>query len=197
MKPSLDEWTAAQSGEVEYWGDQELSNPRVQQELKQQEVYEKHMDLPLSEILWDKKILDIGGGPVSMLLKYDKLGVASVIDPLRLTAASDERYRSNDIVYINSPAEEGLRKFDDKSFHEVWIYNVLAHVIDPLLILLQAKRVGKCLRIFEVLNIEKDFMHPWSLSREFFENVLGAGGQTVNLESGPVVGECYYGVFTF
>lgn len=195
-----EEFEAAQKGEAEYWGDQEMENPTIQQELRFQETYIEYMFHPEnSNWLNGKNILDIGGGPISILLKrVNRSGLSMVIDPIELKDVSWLRYAKHGIFFKKTTAEIFLPLIVDKHFDEIWIYNVLAHVMDPELILKEAKRVGKCLRIFEVLNTGTDYMHPWSFTREFFDGILGEGGKTVVLdEEGGVRGEAYYGVFKF
>lgn len=198
-----EEWKAAQLGEAEYWGDQALDNVNVQQEIKFQQTYATYMGLSHAEfgaLLEEKDVIDIGGGPVSMLLKrkVKRSGKSVVVDPLPLTPQSIHRYLEHQIFYWAAKAENALPILGDKCYDEAWLYNCLAHVTDPEFVLKEAKRISHRLRIFEVLHTGTDYMHPWSFDREFFDNILGEGGSTITLtEPGGVIGEAYYGIFNF
>ncbi|MCK4814734.1 hypothetical protein KA005_03105 [bacterium] len=95
-----------------------------------------------------KSILDIGGGPISLLLKCVNFSKAVVVDPCNFPGWILERYKAHNIGFINNPAEE----IELSGFDEVWIYNVLQHVIDPEEVLMLAKKTGKVVRIFEWVN---------------------------------------------
>jgi hypothetical protein len=75
-----------------------------------------------------KKILDIGGGPVSLLLKTWDLGAGKVVDPSRYPEWTLERYKCKgiDVDVANAESITDIEQWD-----EVWIYNVLQHVQDP------------------------------------------------------------------
>ena len=197
------EWKAAQVGEADYWGDQYIGNENIKQELHFQKTYALYMGLgkvQFDNFLEDKDIIDIGGGPVSMLLKRKKnsTGKSVVIDPLPLNLPTIERYLENKIFYWPAQAETVLPLLGNQAYDEAWIYNCLAHVVDPVKVLKEAKRICKRLRIFEVLHTGTDYMHPWTFTREFFDNILGEGGSTMILsEEGGVRGEAFFGQFNF
>lgn len=134
-----------------------------------------------------KSILDIGGGPTSLLLKcvnYDKV---KVIDPLSYPDWITERYAYANIEYERICGEDVI----ETGYDEVWIYNVLQHVIDPIVIVNNAKRAGKIIRLFEWLEIGVAPGHPHNLLEDEMNEWLdGCGG--IKFSGG---GKEYYGVF--
>src|SRR6266704_2122476 len=82
-----------------------------------------------------KSVLDIGGGPVSMLLKCENRGPCLVADPCRYPAWTVDRYRTSGIDFRQIKGEELL----EAGWDEVWIYNVLQHTEDPALIIKNAR----------------------------------------------------------
>lgn len=191
---SRDVWREAQKGEADYWGDQELTNDNVKTEIRFQKVYADWMKIPPDRNMQGANIIDIGGGPVSLLLQCHHFSAAMVVDPLPLKECSADRYKRAVIGYHQYAAEDLLEDFPENFFDEAWIYNCLAHVMDPGLILRQAKRIAKRVRIFEVMIEVEDYMHPWKLNREFFEGIMGKGDVSHVNDEG-VIGEAFFGVF--
>jgi 2-polyprenyl-3-methyl-5-hydroxy-6-metoxy-1,4-benzoquinol methylase len=56
-----------------------------------------------------------------------------------------DRYTENNITYI----QKGGGEVNEEGYDEVWIYNCLQHTQDPELIIQNAKKSAKILRIFE------------------------------------------------
>jgi hypothetical protein len=95
-----------------------------------------------------KRILDIGGGPVSMLLKTQNLALGMVCDPITYPAWAYERYRAKGIIYLVQSGED-IASF---GWDEVWIYNVLQHCMDPNKIIDNARKAAPLIRIFEWID---------------------------------------------
>jgi len=72
--------------------------------------------------LGDKSVLDIGCGPVSMLLKTETTGEKEACDPCRYPEWVEQRYAAAGIDYRQMPGEDVQHTND---FDEVWLYNVL------------------------------------------------------------------------
>ena len=92
-------------------------------------------------------VLDLGGGPVSMLLKTRNRGEhCTVVDPCAYPDWIDARYEIAGINYVREEAETFT---SDVRFAEAWCYNVLQHVVDPEQVIATAKAHADRLRIFE------------------------------------------------
>ena len=192
--------------ESDFWG----SCCNTFQEEQKQLVYAQLMGIrwvtggpKLDEWGFDTKglsILDIGGGPVSMLLKGVGLKSGIVVDPLTFPEWVIDRYWSKNITYLDEKAE---RMFEiapryarwKEGFDECWIYNVLQHVDDPALVIRNARSAAKLIRIFEWIDIPAYGGHPQELTKDKLEEWLGGKGETQYLSRDGCQGRCFYGVF--
>jgi glycosyltransferase involved in cell wall biosynthesis/2-polyprenyl-3-methyl-5-hydroxy-6-metoxy-1,4-benzoquinol methylase len=159
-------------------------------------VYARHMNIKQDYYSFDvegKSILDIGGGPSSMLLKTINLKKGKVIDPIEYPKWTIERYNSKNIDVLVDIGEN----VNEEGWDEVWIYNCLQHVIDPQKIIENAKKSAKVLRIFEWINIPPHDGHPHCLTKENLDAWIGGSGNTTQLAETGCWGECYYGEFSF
>lgn len=143
-----------------------------------------------------KSVVDLGGGPTSLLLRCTNFSEAIVVDPLPVPDSVKQRYKEKNIKLLQIPAEDFIY---DKVYDEVWDYNCLHHVMDPVSILKNAMANCKTLRIYEILHTRIDPMHHYSFTKEYFDQILGPGGNAKDMyEPAPSPrGIGYYGVFHF
>lgn len=127
-----------------------------------------------------KSILDIGGGPISLLLKCVNFSRAVVVDPCSFPDWILERYKAHGIEFVNKRAED----IDFQDFDEVWIYNVLQHVVDPDEVLKRAKKAGKVVRIFEWINTPINEGHLHNLTSIWLNKYFEGKEQKLNGENG-------------
>lgn len=146
-----------------------------------------------------KSVLDIGGGPVSMLLKCFNLAHGYVVDPCSYPDWVFERYKAAYISVIPIKAEDLFHSsvWDRHLDHvdEVWIYNCLQHVEDPRVILQKVKSIGKVLRIFEWVGAGVSPGHPHDLTKELFDREIGLGGCVISAQEPWWPSPAYFGVF--
>lgn len=191
MKINKNDWQQAQTWEAAWWGD---CTNTFGEEAKQWE-YAKRMGL---EQLADSQgpyfdvdeasILDMGGGAVSMLLKCRNRGHCAVVDPCAYPDWIAARYRAANIDYLRMPAEEVSF---DSVFDEVWLYNVLQHVMDPEAIVRNCLKYGKIVRVFEWLEIGVGAGHPHNLTEDNLNKWLRGEGKVVPAYRGKE----YFGIF--
>ena len=164
--------------EEDWWGD---CTNTADEEAKQLH-YAKFMGLePVSGEGWfappidlgGRSVLDIGGGPVSLLLKCRNRGRSAVLDPGNWPEWVSARYKAAGIEYIHQPAESA--KLGD-TFDEVWIYNCLQHVQNPAEVICTAQRYGRIIRICEWLDTERNELHPHILTASWLDAQLEAKG---------------------
>ena len=192
-------WKDEQHFESDWWGN---CINTFWEETKQL-VYAKKMGLKYDMFMGkypviDLKsisVLDIGGGPVSMLLKCINLSLGAVVDPCDYPKWIDARYEEAKIEYIRAKGEDVISKMDDPIFDEVWIYNVLQHVDDPKLIIENSKKVSKIIRIFEWIDNGVSPGHPHDLKEEKLNTWLGGIGKVEQLNESGCHGKAYYGRF--
>lgn len=196
------EWDEHQEWERGWWGN--CANTMAEE--RKQEVYAQRMGLineprdgkwPVYD-LKGKSVLDIGGGPVSMLLKTVNGGTMVVADPCNYPGWVAARYAECGIYYERVGGEEVVdRLAEDAHFDEVWIYNVLQHVDDPEKIIKNALKLGTIIRMFEWVDMGVHPGHPHDLKAQTLSQWLGGYGvvEYMNDEAG-CIGRAFYGIFT-
>jgi hypothetical protein len=123
-----------------------------------------------------KSVLDIGGGPYSLLLNTRNPGRMVIADPCDYPMWVHARYAEIKATFVRIAGEDIDQYLDPDHFvfDEVWIYNVLQHVKDPGKILANARRLGKALRIFEWVDLPPTIGHPHELKVEQLREWIGA-----------------------
>ena len=144
-----------------------------------------------------KSVLDIGGGPVSMLLKTVNGRDLAVVDPCEYPGWVWQRYEENAIECFVEPAEEFYTGYE---YDEVWIYNVLQHVESPIDVMGTAIyncKDGGVIRIFEWIDTAPCLGHPHTITAEWLDEIFGQRG-TVEQMNGEnnLYGKAYHGAFT-
>jgi hypothetical protein len=162
-------------------------------------VYARYMGLKQVGYSFDvegKTIIDIGGGPTSMLLKTINLGNPNftgcglVVDPLEYPKWTYDRYAAKGIDCLVFRGEDVI----EEGFDECWIYNCLQHTDDPELIIKNALKSAKTLRLFEWIDIPAHEGHPVELTRENLNKWIGKAGYTLRLAESGCYGIAYYNV---
>lgn len=185
----------AQEWEASWWGD----CVNTYGEETKQRTYASYMGLASHQRdgkgpfydLHGARVLDIGGGPVSMLLKaVNFTGV--VVDPCPYPEWIRARYEAAGIIYFRI---EGEYFAHPKRFQEVWIYNVLQHVIDPAAVIETARRHADVLRLFEWVDAETNAAHPHMLTADNLTEWIGKRGTVAHVNENGAVGTAYFGVF--
>lgn len=169
-------------------------------EEQKQFVYSKKLGLKLSPNdktlynfdLNNKSILDIGGGPYSLLLKCTNFSKATVADPCEYPSWVYERYKAGNIESLLVSGEELDINY---IYDEAWIYNVLQHVINPQQIIKNALKHCKVLRIFEWIENGITKGHPNNLHEYELNTWLKGYGKVEQLNETGCVGLSYYGIF--
>lgn len=168
-----DKWKIAQVKELEWWN-RTFVNPFFEE--RKQILFAEKMGIPPNDIfqidLEGRSVLDVGGGPVSLLLKCINGGRRTVVDPLDFPDWIKQRYVAAGIEFKQQAAED----MEEEGYDEVWLYNVLQHVKDPERVLEKAMKSAKILRIFEWIETGIDDMHLHSIHPSMIEKVTGQKG---------------------
>lgn len=190
-------WEDAQRWEREWHGNAANS---LGEEIKQI-AYAKRMGLefyndgktPYNIRCHGRSIVDIGGGPYSLLLKAHNATRKVVVEPMEMPLWVYERYRAAGVEVVSAKGED-IRL---EGFDEAWIYNVLQHVEEPERIVANARRAARTVRIFEWIDTPPNIGHPQTLTREKLDAWLGGSGETEHLYDTErnLRGPCYFGVF--
>lgn len=128
--------------------------------------------------------LDIGGGPVSVLLKFRNTLRRVVADPCPYPFWIYERYAKEGIQCMVVAGEAaGLPSVD-----VALIYNVLQHVSDPQKVIANALMSAKILHMFEWVDMTPHPGHPHCLTQEKLEAWTGLRGKVEQFNG---TNECY------
>lgn len=140
-----------------------------------------------------RSVIDIGGGPVSLLLKCVNRSRAVVADPGVFPQWVLGRYEACGIEFWRTNGED----ISGYTFDEAWIYNTLQHVIDPEQVIRVARELASTVRLFEWIDLQPYDGHPHMLTKEALDGWLDTSGFTVHLNESGAVGHAYYGVFAY
>lgn len=190
----MQSWKQAQIWESTWWGNCVNS---LNEERKQL-VYAKKMGLVLSANektpyqinMQNASILDVGGGPVSILLKCVNLK-GKVIDPIKFPVWVYKRYECANIDYEIIKAED----MNEQDWDEVWIYNVLQHCENTKKVIINCQKAAKIIRIFEWIDTPSNIGHPNSLSEKQLNEWLRGEGKVEIINQNGCKGKAYYGIF--
>jgi len=99
------------------------------------------------------------------------------------------------ITLVTEPFEFTGLNNDTSGIVEVWLFNVMQHVINPALFIEKAKTIANRIRFFEPINQPITEYHPHTYTLEDYQNWFG---QSVNLYAGGSVegfheADCVYG----
>ena len=188
------EWAKATEWERQWWA--HCANT-FGEEFKQL-LYARKMGLktfhdgksPFNFDLEGKSVVDIGGGPCSLLLKCRNVrGV--VVDPCRYPAWVYGRYIEAGIKINSIPAEQ----LEIQGIDEAWIYNCLQHTQDPKEICRRARQAAKIIRVFEWIDTGTSEGHLHNLTEALLNEWLGGEGKVERVNENTAAGLAYYGIF--
>jgi SAM-dependent methyltransferase len=135
-----------------------------------------------------KSFLDIGGGPVSCLLKFRDAIRRVVIDPCDYPDWVSARYEQEGILYQRTAGEDCAFV---GCFDVVFIYNCLQHVREPDVIINNALKALKPtgeLHMFEWVGVAPHPGHPHMLTPHNLEAWTSTIGKTETFNG---ENECY------
>ncbi len=194
---SGEDWDDHQNFEADWWG----TCVNTFGEETKQLTYAQRMGLVHTNVdghwpVYDLRggsVLDLGGGPASILLKCINLGAATVVDPCAYPAWIEERYKAAGVEYLRAAAEDLI--VPTEPFDECWIYNVLQHVRDPEQIIRNARASARTVRVFEWVDMPAHLGHPHELKAQALTEWLGGYGTIEMMHENGCEGRAFYGVF--
>ena len=182
--------------EIAYWNEHCRNCLNTFDEEQKHYIYAKQMEL--GSHFYDFEVngvsvLDVGGGPCSMLLKCHNLARGKIVDPLASLWPEwvRSRYACANITWETNTGEN----MNESGWDEVWVYNCLQHVDDPEKVLVNCKKSAKIIRIFEWVDVPVYDGHKNNLSQKFFENMLGPCQVSEFAEKG-CYGKAVFGKFS-
>lgn len=174
------------------------------EELKQM-VYAEHMGLVWENVggpgpvinMGTRSIVDIGGGPISLLLKVQTTGNRSVVEPCVYPSWTQKRYECAGIASYKLKGEE-FAQFFSNTWDECWIYNVLQHTEDPEAVIANARKAAKKIRLFEWIDMPVSPGHPHTLTEADLAKwlrVQRSRYHTTDVNDRGAVGRAFTGIF--
>ena len=121
-----------------------------------------------------KSVLDLGGGPTSILLRCRNFDRALVVDPCEYPDWVAQRYAAHGIEVMRMNAEDFpavVNRYD-----EAWFYNVLQHTENAAGIVEAARSSAKVVRCFEWLDTLSLLGHPTTLTERGMNEWLDTRG---------------------
>jgi hypothetical protein len=191
-------WNEHNEWEKSWWGDCTNS---IGEEIKQL-AYIKKLGLsftgnektPYIIDLKGASVVDVGGGPVSILLKTYNAGIRIVVDPCPYPKWVTARYRAAGISLVKVKAEEMTPDLFPP-VDECWMYNCLQHVDDPSRVVSSALSACKVLRVCEAIGTRVTDGHPHSFTAQWLDDHLGGEGKVEHVKEHNIYGFLYFGVF--
>ena len=129
---------------------------------------------------------------VKSSIPTSNLKKGKVIDPISYPNWTLERYKAHNIKVEVSRGEDAK----EVGWDEVWFYNCLQHTDDPGLIIKNALKAAKVLRLFEWIDIPAHEGHPHELTQQNLDAWIGAKGNVTLLNHSGCYGKGYHVVHT-
>jgi 2-polyprenyl-3-methyl-5-hydroxy-6-metoxy-1,4-benzoquinol methylase len=189
-------WNDVQNHELEFW--KLLGVNTFTEENKQLKLYAPRLKFTVDE--WhrldfeNKSVVDVGSGPVSLLLKAKNLKKGYVVDPLmdKFPQWITDRYNFTKLTPISATGEDFKQKADMGL-----IYNVLQHVVDPEKLIENVKKQVKEIRVFEWINVPADSKHPHVLTAENLNKWFGTKGIEEHITEENSFTDCWYSTIKY
>jgi glycosyltransferase involved in cell wall biosynthesis len=149
-----EQWTEAQKWELEWW-------MRPECDLAAERVKQDFMLKLMGPFDWsDKSVIDVGGGPISPLLRIPARK-GTVLDPLEF-GAFEAAYKKAGISRIVAPLERAAAP--GVKYDEVLMMNVLSHVQNLEQCVRNALTYAPVARIFEWCEVPVANGHPHTVT---------------------------------
>lgn len=193
------DWNEANEWERKWHGDcansyNEETKQFIYARLMGLDVYKTDFYGRLGWNFGDRAILDMGGGPYSLLLK-SKARFMTVVDPCIFPHWVDLRYEHLHINLVHSPGEVYGLEEGEAPYDEALLYNCLQHTEDPERIIKNLLSYSRIVRVFEWIDEPLSDGHIHTLTREKMDGWLHGSGKVTDLREGPCVGRAYSGIF--
>ena len=156
--------------------------------------YFEHLGID-SERLYRKRIIEIGCADFPALVFCKKYHWGIVVEPMPSPILMRLASENIETLHVVPKCAED---YDFPPADEVWIFNVLQHVMDPLLIIQMAMKSAGIIRFFEPIDAPIDNCHLHRFTLPYFEKIFGTCTQYYP-GGVHIVGfhqqECAYGVW--
>lgn len=188
-------WQEAQVYEKDWWGN--CINTLFEEE--KQLIYADRMGLDLvgsekTPYVFDLKgasVLDIGGGPTSILFKCINFQNSTVIDPLPMPKWVIDRYSIAGIKLIQQKGEEPIKGVFDLIIGT----NLLQHTENPVKVVNNVLQASKIIKWFDWIETGISDGHIHNLHEKELNKWFGGEGKVEKFQQRPLYGTAWYGTF--
>lgn len=158
------------------------------------------LDIPAKD-LCQKTIMEVGPADIPALAFCKNYSDRSVIVEPMPSDHLEIITHAMPVTIINMPAEIIVTAGGQPNMDEIWLFNLLQHVMDPNRVVEVCKDClvpGGVIRFFEPINTEIDTCHPHSMTQQDYIEWFG---DAVRIYSPPVAVRdfhthpCAYGVW--
>jgi hypothetical protein len=165
---SHERWMQAQIAERKFHSNHNQTDQKMFEMYS--ESYSQYFDhVGIDANLHGKRIIEIGCADVSALTCCTGFGQSVIIEPMP-SSYLVKSVEDLDITLYQEPAE--TLKLDGE-YDEVWLFNVLQHVINPDQIIQNCKKWAHTIRYFEPINTAICEVHPHAFTLGDFESWFG------------------------
>lgn len=194
VKPNItqERWYEAQKAERE----QHTLDP-IEGAIHYGKAYKNYFKfLGLGNNLHGLNVIEVGPADFPALQCCDNWGIAVIVEPMPSEILLNF-CKKQDIILLTEAFEKAMTHIDKiEGLTEVWLLNVMQHVIDPEVFINTAKQFGDRIRFFEPIDQPVTTYHPHTYSLKDYQRWFG----DVNLYVGGTVegfheADCAYGVW--
>lgn len=137
-----------------------------------------------------KSIIEIGCADYPAL-EHCEVFEGILIEPMPSKILKDLVKQRENLELISRPVEEiTLPKCD-----EIWLLNVMQHVIDPDLFIEKCKEAAEVIRFFEPIDWPIEIYHPHTFDFEYFKGHFPEAKRYNGDEKGFHTAHCAYGIW--
>jgi hypothetical protein len=151
--------------------------------------YFRYLDIDTN--LENKTILEIGPAKIAALIYCNNYGPSFIVEPTK--------YEDTEHLYVDKPITFIRDTYEDCEspvVDEIWLFNVLQHIVDPDSFIEKCKKSAKIIKFFEPINTPIEVHHPHSFT---FDEYVKYFGDSVKLYNGSTeiyhTADCVYGIY--
>lgn len=188
-------WDRAQKAERQYH-----TQPKDVLIKMYDDAYRQYFEwLGIDRDLKGKSIIEVGPADVPALYYCGDKGAHSIIIEPMPSSVLEELSSEKCISTVIQPAEY-VKYLDSPNWKidEVWIFNVLQHVMDPDKVVANCKKWAKTIRFFEPIDMGTTEAHPHSFTLDDFKGWFGDSAKLYDYNNDAVgfhQNRCAYGVW--
>ena len=192
---SREEWQQAQKGEITHHvGNFDLNEANRNHYNDIYKTIFRCIDPAFNFDVSEKKIMEIGPGVFAALLYSKNTQNSFIVEPLDLPENVLAQYANKNITVLKGAIEDlNLPQVD-----EVWVFNVMQHILEPEIFVSKIKKIAKKILFFEPINTPIDQLHVYSYTLSDFQKYFGIenvkqynGGSIANFHTA----NCAYGIW--